>query len=715
MHLYKNINIKGLVKYGYTNKGVSMKNKRFIYWLVIVSSVIINSTVMAKETQAGFLEQQKYYQGMDVFNLEFVSDPRISPNGKQVIYTLNSNDIMYDKTNSNLWIIDVDGQNNRPLLSGKNNFSSARWSPQGDRIVYKSSVDGSTQLYIRWMDTGQTALISDLRKSPSALAWSPDGKYIAFTMSVEATKSKLIKQRSKPKGAKWSEPAVVIDTINYQRDGRGIVPPAYSHVFVIPSNGGTERQLTTGKFQHQGPLSWSNDSKHILFSANRNEDWERQTIESDIYHVDLLGQLTQISSAAGAETSPSYSPNGQKIAYMQRPNLKLSYVKSSLAVMDSDGSSAKILTENLDQSVDSFDWAGSNKSLYFSYDERAVRRVSQVSVGGKITAKVQGLSGTTNGRPYVSGGYSVSHNGVIAYTRGSASRPADLAVYKSNKTRLLTEVNEDLLGHKTLGKVHEIIYNSSLDGQEIQGWYITPPDFDPTKKYPLILEIHGGPWLAYGPYFSAELQQMASAGYVVFYDNHRGSKGYGTDFALLLHEKYSSPDDFADHMSGVDAMIAKGFVDKKNLFITGGSAGGIATAYAVGLTDRFNAAVAAKPVINWVSKTLTADSSIGQIRHQFPGMPWDHYEHYWQRSPLSLVGNVKTPTMLLTGENDRRTPISETEQYYQALQLLGIDTMMVRIPGSPHGIAGKPSRLLTKVDHILAWFKRYRTDIEFSK
>jgi len=235
-------------------------------------------------------------------------------------------------------------------------------------------------------------------------------------------------------------------------------------------------------------------------------------------------------------------------------------------------------------------------------------------------------------------------------------------------------------------------------------------NFDPSKKYPLILEIHGGPHLAYGPYFSAELQIMAAAGYVVFYNNYRGSLSYGEDFALLLQYKYSSEEDFADHMSGIDTLIDLGFIDDENLFVAGGSAGGIATAYAVGLTDRFNAAVAAKPVINWLSKPLTADSMVGQIYHQFPGPPWEHLEHYWKRSPLSLMGNVTTPTMLLTGENDRRTPISETEQFYQALRLKGVDSAMVRLPDTSHGIASRPSRLITKVDHILAWFERYKTE-----
>lgn len=690
-----------------------MKNNTLNLKLIIMALSLCLSTAFASESNnKKEASNPNHYQGMDVFDMQYVSDPRISPDGKQVIYHLNSNDIMTDRTYSNLWLADVNGNKNRPLLTGKHSYRSARWSPSGDRIAYISSKSGSSQIYIRWMDTGQTAMISDLRKSPSAISWSPDGKHLAFTMAVAAKPSKLIKKRPQPKGAKWSKPAIVIDKIRYQRDGSGIVPETYQHVFVLPAYGGTARQLTSGDFQHRGPLSWSNDSKNILFSANRNEGWERQTIESDIFSINLNGELRQITNEPGSEAQPAYSPHGKKIAYIKTQNLKLSYIRSTLAVMNSDGSDVQSLTEDLDQSIDNFTWAGSSKSLHIGFDERAVRQVATVNMRGKITPKAKGISGTSNGRPYVSGSYTVSDNGVIALTKGSAQRPADLAIFKGGKTRTITAVNEDLFGHKTLGEVHEIIYNSSLDQQEIQGWYITPPDFDPNKKYPLIIEIHGGPGLSYGPNFSAELQQMASAGYVVFYDNHRGSRGYGTAFSLLLHHKYSSPDDFADHMSGVDAMIAKGFIDEKNLFITGGSAGGIATAYAVGLTDRFNAAVAAKPVINWVSKTLTADSSIGQIHHQFPGMPWDHLEHYWKRSPLSLVANVKTPTMLLTGENDRRTPMSETEQFYQALQLLEVDTMMVRIPGSPHGIAGRPSRLLTKVDHILGWFKRYRTDKE---
>jgi dipeptidyl aminopeptidase/acylaminoacyl peptidase len=379
--------------------------------------------------------------------------------------------------------------------------------------------------------------------------------------------------------------------------------------------------------------------------------------------------------------------------------------------MSIDGSNDRALTADLDRSVGSIRWAG-DRQVFFRYNDRAVVKVARVDLDGDMSAVTSGLGSTSLGRPYTSGNYSVAPDGTVAFTFGTAYRPADLAVTDRRGNRVLTSLNDDLLDNRTLGEVHEVVYESSFDGQEIQGWYITPPGYEEGEQYPLILEIHGGPHLAYGPYFSAEMQLMAAAGYVVFYDNHRGSTGYGRDFAMLLHYKYSSPEDFADHMSGVDAVIAEGVADADNLFITGGSAGGIASAYAIGLTDRFNAAAVAKPVINWISKTLTADSYIGQISHQFPGMPWEEFEHYWQRSPLSLVGNMVTPTMLITGEEDYRTPISETEQLYQALQLKGVDVVMVRVPGSSHGIAGRPSRLVAKVDNILAWFERYRTDID---
>ena len=653
-------------------------------------------------------QQHSLFDAMDVFELEWASDPRVSPDGQSIVYVRRSFEIMSDTGRADLWEVSVDGDFHRPLSTGSGRSTSPRWSPDGGKLAFFADESGSSQIHVRWMKTQQTTVISNLKQSPSDLAWSPDGKWLAFTMDVKKKTKPIAKRRTAPEGARWAEAPVTVTTTRYQYDGRGIVDPAHRHVFVIPADGGVARQLTEGDFNHFGRLAWTLDSKEIFFSADRSEDWELRSDEANIYAVALTnGRLRQVTDSPGAERNPVMAPSGKTLAFSYEVRRPLAFTPNRIALLDLQTQGMTILTDELDGDANNILWAEDSKSLYFSFDERGMRHIRNITRSKVVTTVADDVGGTTIGRPYLSGGFHRA-NGVTAFTQGRQHRPSDVAIVKNRRLEVVTALNDDLLDYRALGKVTEVTYQSSFDGQEIQGWYVTPPDFDPTKKYPLILEIHGGPHLAYGPHFSAELQLMAAAGYIVFYNNYRGSLSYGEDFALLLQYKYSSVEDFADHMSGIDALIEKGFVDKDNLFIAGGSAGGIATAYAVGLTDRFNAAVAAKPVINWISKTLTADSMVGQIYHQFPGPPWEHFEHYWKRSPLSLVGSVVTPTLLLTGEEDRRTPMSETEQFYQALRLRGVDSAMVRLPGASHGIASKPSRLITKVDHILAWFERYK-------
>ena len=682
--------------------------KRFAIWAALfsVGTLAMPATALASnERESLTTDSERYFKSEDIFNLEYVSEVQVSPNGKYVAYVRRSNDIMSDSSRANVWLASVDGKSHRPLLSSKKSYYSIRWSPDGSRLAYLSNEEGKPQLYVRWMDTGQTALVTNVTSNPSNITWSPDGKHIAFTMSVDAKEKPLdIKMPKKPDGAKWSPSFQYITKARYQADGRGILEPAYTHIFIVPADGGTARQLTSGNYHHNGRLSFSPDSDKIYFSANRSDNWEYEPVEGDIFSVDMMGNIAQLTNDKGLESSPVVSPDGKHIAYARRDDEKVMYKNSYLYVMKSDGTDAQNLTKDVDNSVSNFHWKD-NKHVYFQQSVRGLAQVDVVSLSGSVKAVAKGLGGTTLGRPYVFGTYHAVDD-VVAYTKGRTDRPADLYVTTRNE-RQLTALNEDVLGHKQLGEVKEIVYPSSIDGEEIQGWYILPPNYDSSKTYPLILEIHGGPNLAYGPVFTAELQRMAAEGYVVFYDNHRGSTGYGERFALLLQGKYSSEYDFSDHMSGVDALIEKGIADPERLFITGGSAGGIASAYAIGLTNRFKAAVVAKPVINWLSKVLTADSGLYQIPFQFPGMPWDNVEHYWKRSPLSLVGNVTTPTMLITGVEDKRTPMSETEQFYQALKIQKVDSVLVKVPGSPHGIASKPSRMIGKVENILAWFKKY--------
>lgn len=657
-------------------------------------------------------DERRLFTAEDVFELEWADEPQISPDGAKAIYVRRSNDVMQDRTVSHVWMVDLDGGRHEPLLADDASYRSPRWSPDGTRIAYMKRAAGRTQLYVYYIQSGRQALLGTFEESPNDLVWSPNGTMLAFSMAVKAQGERLVAPPKPPEGAQWAKAPRVIDRAQYRTNGSGFVDLAYDHIFAMPADGGTARQLTTGEFNHGGSLSFTPDGEQILFSANRNEGWELQSREADIFSVSVAsGEVKQLTDAPGIEASPQVSPDGRYVAYLGTGNAREPFLATDIFLMDRNDGAVRNLTDGLDRRTGDLQWL-SNREVAYTFQNRGENNIGVVSTSGNRRVAVEGIGGTTIGRPYVSGTFDAGASGALVYTKGTAHRPADLFSYKSGRTRQLTELNEDLLAHRDLGELRSFTYNSSLDGLEVQGWMITPPGYQEGETYPLIIEIHGGPHLAYGPHFSAELQRMAAAGYLVIYDNHRGSIGYGSEFANLLKYKYSSPDDFADHMSAVDWAIENGFADEDNLFIAGGSAGGIAAAYAVGLTDRFNAAVAAKPVINWISKVLTADSYIGQIANQFPGPPWEHLEHYWERSPLSLVGNVKTPTMLITGENDYRTPISETEQFYQALQLRGIPSVMVRVPDTNHGIASRPSLLNAKTDYTLAWFEKYRVNQE---
>jgi dipeptidyl aminopeptidase/acylaminoacyl peptidase len=302
----------------------------------------------------------------------------------------------------------------------------------------------------------------------------------------------------------------------------------------------------------------------------------------------------------------------------------------------------------------------------------------------------------------------VAKNGTVAFTSGTPQNPSDVSVTRRGSTRRLTHLNAGLFADKTLAEVRPLAVTSSFDQRPIDAWLALPPNFEPARKYPLILEIHGGPYAAYGPVFSTDVQLYAAAGYVVLYVNPRGSTSYGQEFANFIHHKYPS-EDYDDLMSAVDAAIAQGHVDPKRLYVTGGSGGGVLTAWIVGRTDRFRAAVTQKPVINWASTVLTTDVYTYMPKYWFEKLPWEDPESYWKVSPLSLVGAVKTPTLVLVGDQDFRTPVSDSEQYYQALQLRGVPTGLVKVPGASHGaLTARPSQSAAKASAILAWFERYR-------
>ncbi|RAK00658.1 dipeptidyl aminopeptidase/acylaminoacyl peptidase [Aliidiomarina maris] len=679
--------------------------QRFI--MKLAATLILAGAMGAWATQVA-AQDVKPLAYDDVFALELAADPQVHQNGNSVVFVRRSMDRQTDRVVGRLWQVNTDGTQLRPLTQGGANESSPRWSPNYSRIAFISNASGSPQIHMRWQDTGHSAQISNLNHAPSNLSWSPDGEWLAFTMFEPKPRSAPVQLPGKPAGAEWAEAPVYIDSVQYRQDGAGFLPQGHSHVFVLPAEGGTPRQLTSGEFNVRSELSWAPDGSALYFSANMAKDPIASPVNSGIYRLDIDSQqLTKLTDRDGPDAQPKVSPSGRQIAFLGYDDRRLAHQANRLYVMDADGSNVRNLTEDLDRAVDDFAWTADGRGIYFSYDNEGQGYLALHSMRGVTETLTGGLGGLSYSRPYTGGQFSVASNGDVVFTQMAANRPAELALLRGSQVRPITQLNRDFLASHTIGEVEEFWYDSSVDDERIQGWIIYPPGFDENKTYPLILEIHGGPHTAYGPVFAMELQLMAAQGYVVLYTNPRGSTSYGEDFANLIHHNYPSHD-FNDLMDGVDAVVERGFINEDELFVMGGSGGGVLTSWSIAHTNRFAAAMVVNPVINWYSFVLTADMYPYFSQYWFPGMPWDNLEHYMQHSPIHHVGKVETPVLLFTGDADYRTPMSETEQYYQALKLRGIETAMVRVPGASHALHARPSNLMAKPAYAVYWFERFR-------
>ncbi|HWW74880.1 MAG TPA: S9 family peptidase [Pyrinomonadaceae bacterium] len=671
--------------------------------------------------------------GVELFlDWEMVASPRVSPDGRQVAYTRRWTDKVNDKYEDEVWIMDADGGRNRLLAKG----SQAVWSPDSKRIAYVAQGQpAGSQIFVRWTDAPGETQLTRLERGPSNLAWSPDGRHIAFNMLVAGNPGLSVKMPARPQGAKWVDAPRVVDRLNYRNDGSGWRPEGFTHIFVISDEGGAARQLTDGDYQHGAP-EWSADSQTVLFSAVRKPDAEYLRNDSEVYAVGLQGgAIRQLTDRKGPDNNPQVSPDGRLIAYTGNDQNDNTYNVARLYVMNADGTNRRALTDGFDRAPAGIIWAEDNGGLFFTAEDRGSQNLWFVPVSGgpprQLTAGAQILSFT-----------SMSRDGLLVGTRTAADKPIDvyalrlpassrLKAFGASELKQLTAVNEDVLEGRRLGQVEEIWYDSvGTAGQtrctaadsspsepkpsdcsrtRVQGWVVKPPDFDPSKKYPLLLYIHGGPHSMYGVGFNFEFQNHAAEGYVVLYTNPRGSTGYGQAFGNAINNAYPGQD-YDDLMRGVDEVTKRGYVDERNLFVAGGSGGGVLTTWIVGHTDRFAAAVAMKPVVNWYSFVGTTDSA--DWYYNFKRLPWEDPEEHMRRSPITYVGNVKTPTMILTGDIDLRTPLEQTEQYYRALKMRKVPTAMVRLADEYHGFNAEfslrhPSNRVAQILFLRAWFEKY--------
>lgn len=653
---------------------------------------------------------ERRFTGADLFDLAIASDPQISPDGRYIAYVRRTNDIMSDRAVSSIWLIDTRTGEEVPIAGRNGDAFGPRWSPSGDRLAYASTEGGSPQLWVHWMDGGEAVRLTGLPTSPSNIAWSPDGNSIAYTMLVKDEGPKLgSAPDNKPEGAEWAEPLEIYQLLTYRADGQGYIEPGFEKIFVVPATGGAPRQLTFGPYHDGGPLSWSPDGRTLYFSGNRNPDWQIDPVESEVYALDVAtGNVTALTDRNGPDGNPQVSPDGEQIAYLGFDDALRAYEANDLYVMNRDGSGSRNLTADWDLSPGNIAWDSDGRGIYVQYDEHGETKVARIALDGSVRDVAEGLSGGGLDRPYTGGSFSVAEDDTIAFTGGTPTRPAEVQVAQDGDARMLTDLNRSLREVKALGQVRKITARSSHDGLEIDGWLTLPPGYVEGQRVPLILEIHGGPFAAYGPHFSTDNQLYAAAGYAVLSANPRGSTSYGEAFANEIDKAYPG-NDYFDLMSIVDRAIELGIADPDALFVTGGSGGGVLTTWIVGKTDRFKAAAAQKPVINWTTQALTADGPAFFGRYWIGALPWEDHEAFWKLSPLSLVGNVETPTLVVVGSEDYRTPVSESEQLYTALRLRGVPTALVKVPGASHGsIAARPSQSAAKASAILAWFERYR-------
>jgi dipeptidyl aminopeptidase/acylaminoacyl peptidase len=631
--------------------------------------------------------------------MESVGNPAISPDGKSIIFTRTWVDKMQDRSRSNLWIVDIDGTRVRELTSGARNDSSPVWSPDGKRVAFLSDRDGTNQLHVLWPETREMAQLTRLEQAPNNIQWSPDGKYIAFNSFVPDTEPILsVKLPEKPRSAEWAKPAVLVDRLQWASDGRGPLPKGSTQVFMIDAMlGGTPRQITSGKYNHAG-FDWSSDGRTIYVSGIRKPEAEYLRNDSEIYAVDLATlEIKTLTDRKGPDVSPKASPNGSWIAYTGNDDKMYTNHVGSVYLMDKAGSGKRPLATDLLSSPQDLSWASDSSGIYFTVEEKGSSHLYFVTLDGKkrkITDGVQMLNDV-----------SLSAGGQVAAVRSSFQEPGSIVTFNikdAAKLTKLVDVNSDVLANVKLGAAEELWFTSK-DGLKVQGWLIKPANFEAGKKYPLVLWIHGGPWSMYSVAWSWSFQNFAANGYAVLYTNPRGSTGYGQDFVNGIQYSYPGKD-YDDLMAGVDAAIAKGFIDEKNMFVCGGSGGGVLTAWIVGHTDRFAAAVSMRPVIDWHSFVGTTDGA--SWYYQFQKRPWEDPMEFAVRSPLHYVANVKTPTMVMTGEADLRTPIGQSEEFYRALKMLKKETLLVRMPEEFHGWR-RPSHQLAQQLYLQAWFEKH--------
>jgi dipeptidyl aminopeptidase/acylaminoacyl peptidase len=668
--------------------------------IALAAALVAQPGLRAQETRSSTLLTTEHY-----LDWERVSDAQISPDGSRVVYTRQHVNQLEDKWESALWIVNADGSQNRFFVKG----SAARWSPDGKRILYLADGEPKgSQIFVRWIDVdGPATQITHVTEAPKGPRWSPDGRSIAFSMFVPEKNSLTISMPPEPKGAKWTPAPRFVESLHYRQDQVGFLEDGYTHVFAAPADGGTPRQLTAGKWnvgagelRGTASIDWTPDGTSIVFDALRDSGADLKYQISHLSVVDVAsGAIRDLVTKPGSWGRPAVSPDGRLVAFAGYAASGHTHTVSDLYVVSIAGENMRKISGDFDRDPANLRWATDGSGVYFSAQDRGSENAYFAAIAGGVKPVTTGMHVLTFD--------SASRDLVAAGTESDPNHPQDVVRYNLRQPaqpQKLTDVNGDVLAGKQLATTEEVWYTST-GNTRVQGWVVKPPSFDPSKKYPLILEIHGGPFSMYNVAFNYMFQNFAANNFVVLFTNPRGSTGYGGDFSNGIDHNYPGPD-YDDLMAGVDTVAGKGYIDTSRMYVSGCSGGGVLSSWVIGHTDRFAAAAVRCPVTDWIS--MAGHTDIPLFTYSFFSKPfWEDPQEWLSHSSLMSVGKVTTPTLLMTGILDRRTPMPQTEEYYAALRMRGVPAALLQFNEEFHGTGTKPSNYIRTQLYMMTWFKKY--------
>ena len=660
----------------------------------------------------------------DLYQFEIIYNPRISPDGEHIVYSQQWVDRKTEKKFRNLWVVPTSSEapvEPRRFTYGKQTDSSPEWSPDGQQIAFLSNrenPDRPTQIYLIPFHGGEAQPLSAIEGEIDSLAWSPDGSQLLCT--VRKTDPEAIERREDEQKKKLGVVARQYERVFYKLDGYGYLPKERTHLWTVDAESGEAVQLTDHPVYDEGFPAWSPDGKWIVFISNRSEDPDFNLDAIDLYVMPSTGgALRCIPTPPGEKNKPVFSPDGQWIAYYARESEAQDYKNMGLWIVPSDGSQApRNLTVAYDLHVDAWTindlgqpetmpptWSSGSRTLYFPVVRHGRSVLLAVSTDGSHLQTILDEEG-------VIGSFSFDRKQKqLAYFFGSMDDPGQIfARDQDGSVRQLTQANRDLLDELDLGQV-ETVWIQGIVGNDLQGWILKPPGFDPTQKYPSILEIHGGPLTQYGYFFMHEFYYLAAQGYVVHFCNPRGGRGYGEEHAKAIWGGWGGAD-YDDLMAWTDFVAKQAYIDPDRMGVTGGSYGGYMTVWIIGHTQRYRAAVTQRCVSNLVSMWGSSDFNWAFQQELDNKPPFEDLQKFWDHSPMKYIGNAKTPTLVVHSENDLRCPIEQGEQVFVGLKKLGVDSEMVRFPDEFHGVSrtGRTDRRIVRLNHIRRWFDRYLQD-----